>query len=71
MYNYELLGEKNQIISIAQGDGNRKQIFKYEKCAVLEFNSVRKRMSVIIKDPQTNQYILYTKGADSTMPGLL
>jgi len=28
-------------------------------------------MSVIIKDPQLNQYIIYTKGADSTMPTLL
>ncbi len=31
---------------------------------VLEFDSTRKRMSVIIKDYQTNEYILYCKGAD-------
>lgn len=40
---------------------------KYEKLAFLEFNSVRKRMSVIIRDTQTKQITLYTKGADSTV----
>jgi phospholipid-translocating ATPase len=33
----------------------------------MEFNSDRKRMSVIIKDPKDNQYKLYIKGADSTI----
>jgi len=32
---------------------------------VLEFNSTRKRMSVILKDNQTNQIKLYCKGADN------
>jgi magnesium-transporting ATPase (P-type) len=31
----------------------------------MEFNSDRKRMSVIIKDPKDNHYKLYIKGADS------
>ena len=71
MCNYELLGEKNKIISVAQGADNRKQIVKYEKFALLEFNSIRKRMSVIVKDPQTNQTVIYTKGADSIIADLL
>lgn len=37
---------------------------KYLLLHVLEFNSTRKRMSVILKDPDGN-YVLYTKGADS------
>ena len=36
---------------------------QYELLHVLEFNSTRKRMSVILKHNQ--DYILYTKGADS------
>lgn len=34
---------------------------------ILPFDSVRKRMSVIYRDPGTNEIILYTKGADNTM----
>lgn len=37
---------------------------KYEVLNVLEFNSDRKRMSVIVRTP-SNQIKLYTKGADS------
>ncbi|CAG9335514.1 unnamed protein product [Blepharisma stoltei] len=40
-------------------------LLRFEKCATLEFNSDRKRNSVIVKDLQTNKMILYTKGADS------
>ena len=36
----------------------------YELLHVLDFDSTRKRMSVIIHDCQTNEYILYCKGAD-------
>lgn len=31
----------------------------------LDFTSERKRMSVIVRDPQTNKITLYCKGADS------
>ena len=37
----------------------------YEHICTLEFNSDRKRNSVIIKDPSTGFIILYTKGADN------
>ncbi|VDM65391.1 unnamed protein product [Strongylus vulgaris] len=36
---------------------------EYDLVAVLEFDSIRKRMSVIVKDPNGN-YKLYIKGAD-------
>lgn len=45
----------------------RSVIKKYELIEVLEFDSSRKRMSVIIKHCETNEYILYTKGADTEM----
>lgn len=44
---------------------------EYEKLALLEFNSDRKRMSVIIRDPITRRIELLTKGADSTVKTLL
>ncbi|KAJ3030761.1 UNVERIFIED_CONTAM: hypothetical protein HDU68_007838 [Siphonaria sp. JEL0065] len=37
----------------------------YEILHTLEFNSDRKRMSVILKDPATGKYHLYCKGADN------
>ena len=39
---------------------------KYEVKGLLPFDSQRKLMSIIIKDPQ-GQYIMFSKGADSTM----
>ncbi|KAI8612453.1 hypothetical protein BC830DRAFT_1136639 [Chytriomyces sp. MP71] len=37
----------------------------YEVLHSLEFNSDRKRMSVILKEPETGRYHLYCKGADN------
>lgn len=39
----------------------------YEILYVLPFDSIRKRMSVIVRHPVTNEVILYCKGADSTI----
>ena len=46
-------------------------ILRYELLNVLEFTSSRKRMSVIVKEMQTNKLWLLTKGADSVMAELL
>eukprot|EP01113_Clastostelium_recurvatum_P044997 TRINITY_DN7661_c0_g1_i3.p1 TRINITY_DN7661_c0_g1~~TRINITY_DN7661_c0_g1_i3.p1 ORF type:complete len:1183 (+),score=311.41 TRINITY_DN7661_c0_g1_i3:100-3648(+) len=40
---------------------------KYELLHVLEFNSVRKRMSVILRDGKSDGVMLYCKGADDTV----
>ncbi|EAS00612.2 phospholipid-translocating P-type ATPase, flippase family protein (macronuclear) [Tetrahymena thermophila SB210] len=40
------------------------KIKKFQLLHVLEFNSTRKRMSVIVRN-ENNQIVLYTKGADS------
>ncbi|KAI8375650.1 hypothetical protein EDC96DRAFT_541090 [Choanephora cucurbitarum] len=46
--------------------------YDFELLNVLEFNSDRKRMSVIIRRPEPwNDIILYCKGADSIISGLL
>uniref|UniRef100_UPI00398EEB47 phospholipid-transporting ATPase VD-like isoform X2 n=1 Tax=Pristiophorus japonicus TaxID=55135 RepID=UPI00398EEB47 len=38
---------------------------------ILPFDSVRKRMSVVVRHPLTNKVVVYTKGADSVMMDLL
>ena len=40
---------------------------KYELVQTLEFDSNRKRMSVIVKCMETDDYILFTKGAESSI----
>ncbi|TCD59897.1 hypothetical protein EIP91_011212 [Steccherinum ochraceum] len=42
------------------------QVERYTHLEMLEFNSTRKRMSVIVRSPQ-GKIILYTKGADSVI----
>ena len=39
----------------------------YELLHIFEFDADRKRMSVIVKDCQTSEYILFCKGADSSI----
>ena len=39
----------------------------YELLHIFEFDPTRKRMSVIVKDCQTSEYILFCKGADSAI----
>ncbi|XP_071088418.1 phospholipid-transporting ATPase VD-like [Haliotis cracherodii] len=49
------------------GDGE----VEFEVLNILQFDSVRKRMSVIIKHPQTEEITLYVKGADSSVLSVL
>jgi len=37
----------------------------YEVLRRMDFNSDRKRMSILVRDPQDNKIKLYIKGADS------
>ena len=41
------------------------QLFKYKMLQILEFDTTRKRMSVIVEDMQTNEIVLFCKGAES------
>lgn len=47
------------------GLSDQTETLQYEKICTLEFNSDRKRNSVIVRDLQTKRYILFTKGADT------
>jgi magnesium-transporting ATPase (P-type) len=68
----ELLGEERRMIKIAERrDDGTSSVVQYEKLTILEFNSDRKRMSIIIRDPQSKRIELLCKGADSTVKALL
>lgn len=45
----------------------RDRTYLFEVLHTLEFNSTRKRMSVVVRDRQTQQVRLLTKGADSVI----
>ena len=44
-----------------------KGLVEYQVLHVLEFDSHRKCMSVIVREKGTDQVVLYTKGADSAI----
>lgn len=45
----------------------RDEIRKYRVLQILEFDSNRKRMSIIVKDLQRDKIVIYCKGADSSV----
>jgi phospholipid-translocating ATPase len=60
--------EKDPVSSVMiRKYSSKKQIFKYKVLQVLEFDSTRKRMSVIVEDMQTNEIILFCKGAETSI----
>ena len=46
-------------------DGNLIESHKYDLLNICEFDSTRKRMSVILREEKTGQIVLMCKGADS------
>lgn len=42
-------------------------LMKFEVMDVLTFDSTRRRMSIIVRHPNTDEIIMYTKGADSAI----
>lgn len=50
-------------VELPAEDGN----LTFDILNILPFDSIRKRMSVIVKHPITNEIILYCKGADTTV----
>ncbi|XP_074865397.1 phospholipid-transporting ATPase VB [Carettochelys insculpta] len=46
-------------------------LLTFDILCTLGFDSVRKRMSIVVRHPYTNEIIVYTKGADSVIMDLL
>ncbi|XP_043089144.1 phospholipid-transporting ATPase VB isoform X2 [Puntigrus tetrazona] len=42
-------------------------LLRFEVLDVLTFDPTRRRMSIIVRHPRTNQIVMYTKGADSAV----
>ncbi|XP_057668206.1 phospholipid-transporting ATPase VD isoform X2 [Diorhabda carinulata] len=65
-YNYgiKLIKRTPTFVNIETPDKGK---LHFEILNVLSFDSVRKRMSIIVKHPLTKQIIMYTKGADSAI----
>ena len=61
----------NQVVEIQVPAWGYTKIRKFKILNILEFNSTRKRMSVIVQDFDEKKIILLTKGADSVMEELL
>ncbi|KAG1683412.1 hypothetical protein DVH05_015319, partial [Phytophthora capsici] len=51
----------------AKSSGKERRTKSYTIVNVNEFNSTRKRMSVVAVNDETNEYVLYCKGADNMM----
>ncbi|XP_044255059.1 phospholipid-transporting ATPase VD isoform X2 [Tribolium madens] len=63
-YNCKLLKRTPTSVCVEFFDEGR---VTYEILDVLPFDSIRKRMSVIVKNPITDEIILFCKGADSSI----
>merc|ERR1740124_1177074 len=63
-YNIKLIKRTPNTVQVSMpGEG----LVEYEVLHVLPFDSVRKRMSVLLKNPTTGERKLFCKGADSNM----
>ncbi|KAJ3155433.1 hypothetical protein HDU86_004337 [Geranomyces michiganensis] len=60
---FEFLSRESTAINVSTPDGTR---LRYELLNVLEFNSTRKRMSVVVRTPE-NWIAVICKGADSVI----
>ncbi|KAG8144631.1 putative Phospholipid-transporting ATPase protein [Naja naja] len=62
-YGFTFLGQENNFMTV---ENSKKQIERYELLNVLDFDCVRRRMSVLVKMPDGKIY-LFCKGADSSI----
>ncbi|KRX06108.1 P-type ATPase, cytoplasmic domain N [Pseudocohnilembus persalinus] len=65
--NYNNENQLNNKISNQNDKINNEDLIKFKINYTLEFNSDRKRMSVICQNQENNQHILYIKGADNVI----
>ncbi|XP_014209403.1 probable phospholipid-transporting ATPase VA isoform X2 [Copidosoma floridanum] len=67
-YNVRLMRRTAQDVTISLPD---KSSLTFEVLKVLPFDSNRKCMSIVVRQPHTGEIVLYSKGADSTILGSL
>ncbi|XP_044060582.1 phospholipid-transporting ATPase VB [Siniperca chuatsi] len=67
-YGFTLLARTSDSVTVRLPSG---EDLVFEVLDTLTFDSIRKRMSVLVRHPITKEYVLYTKGADYTIMELL
>ncbi|XP_042303462.1 phospholipid-transporting ATPase VB [Sceloporus undulatus] len=67
-YGFTLVSRTTEQVTVRLPEGT---LLTFDLLFTLGFDSNRKRMSVVVRHPITNEFILYTKGADSVIMDLL
>ncbi|XP_051895793.1 phospholipid-transporting ATPase VD-like [Pristis pectinata] len=67
-YNCTLVSRTSNQVTVELSNIGRLQ---FQLLHTLPFDSIRKRMSVVVRHPLNNKVVVYTKGADSSMMDLL
>ncbi|KAK2496872.1 hypothetical protein MC885_019719, partial [Smutsia gigantea] len=67
-YGFTLLSRTPEQVTVRLPQGT---CLTFDVLCTLGFDSVRKRMSVVVRHPLTSEIIVYTKGADSVIMDLL
>ncbi|XP_063809380.1 phospholipid-transporting ATPase VA isoform X2 [Pseudophryne corroboree] len=67
-YNFSLVGRLSDQVTVELPHMGR---LSFELLHTLGFDSTRKRMSVVVRHPLTDEIVVYTKGADSVVLDLL
>lgn len=67
-YSFTLMSRTPEQVTVRLPQGT---LLAFDILCTLGFDSVRKRMSVVVRHPFTNEIIVYTKGADCVIMDLL
>lgn len=67
-YSFTLVSRTPELVTVRLPQGT---CLTFDVLCTLGFDSVRKRMSVVVRHPLTGDIIVYTKGADSVIMDLL
>lgn len=67
-YSFTLVSRTPEQVTVRLPQGT---CLTFDVLATLGFDSVRKRMSVVVRHPLTREIVVYTKGADSVIMDLL
>ena len=68
MFGFTFVGRNSDATIVEMQNGEHA---RYQLLEVIAFNSDRKRMSVVVRDPQEHRYHIFCKGADNVMFKLL
>ena len=68
---FEYNSIKNGVISLVIKSFGQQFVEKYEKVCLIEFDSDRKRNSIVVKNVENNEIFIFVKGADNVIKSRL